>query len=912
MIRSRPFFPAPPPRTLSVEGAAVPTFEGRGVLEPVRLQGREGVNSLFEYELILRTVEDIRPLEHNLANWNIDSFIGQPLSCRIALDGMLPGPPEYSRDGSEDAHPARGQRQINAIVVSAGLWGADGDQSQYRLVLRPWLHLAAMSVCCRTFIGMTVPEILREVLHPYSFTWQSRLWLTYPPREYQAQYNESDFAFLERLCQEWGINYYFTHAEGRHTLVLTDTASGFAHFDNQDYHRVAYHAPGWKTEAEYLHEVSLDHHLVHQEYRTDDHDYTIPGGHLRTEARSLPRDGPAFGVVDEWHGGSLPTHYAQPAIPKPDPLSTKGLAPGDTPYDKAKEEAYFFGKLRLEALRTGRRRLQAGGNLRAMVPGCLIDLADHPHEAANATWLIIETQFLLEETAQRSQGAGGKGAQWRVQVELVGHPETDALRPIPTRARPFVHGPQSAEVVGPAGDTFHTDALGRIRVRFRWDRSEAARRNGSGWIRVASPTAGNGRGAVSVPRIGEEVLIDFIGGDPDLPICIGSVYNQQRQPPWRLAQEQVLSGVRTQEVSRKAPNYGHDRGNHLVFDDTEGAIQVQLKSDYQASQLSLGRIHRIEDRKGRKDARGDGFELRTDAHGALRAGLGLILSTHARQAAAGGMKEIQESLDLLMRAQAQLQSHARAAVDLHAQEGTDQQPVADRIAAQNAEMRGGSDKPLGEFDAAHLLAASSAGVVVAAEKDVHIAAREHIALSSLGHTSISTGASLLASAGKAIRMVAHRGMRLFAAQGDLEVQAQNADLRLTAKHTAALVSTDGWVNVTAKEGIRLSVGGTCLEITAAQIALLTEGRIDLHAATFNGAGPDNRAAQINRMPKTAFDDRYRLRDPQGRVLTFRAWKARREDGSELGGTSDADGFIDLQRGDGPDGWHFISPDAPQP
>ena len=912
MIRAAPPISHPPSRTLSVDGEAVPKHLGHSVLEAVRLQGRDCINTLFAYELVLRTREDIRALDHDAANWDLDSFIGKPLSCRIRLDGQLTRPARPTDDRA--VWRASGCREINGIVVSADLWGDDGDQAQYRLVLRPTLFRTTLVVQSRTFIDLGVDEILRDVLTDIPrVTW--RLRERYPRLEYQAQYNESDFAFLERLCQEWGINYYFTHAEGRHTLVLTDTASGFAYFDNQDYHRVAYHAPGWKTEAEYLHKVSLDHHLVHQEYRTDDHDYTIPGGHLRTEARSLPRDGPAFGVVDEWHGGSLPTHYAQPAIPKPDPLSTKGLAPGDTPYDKAKEEAYFFGKLRLEALRTGRRRLQAGGNLRAMVPGCLIDLADHPHEAANATWLIVETQFLMEETAQRSQSGGdkgGKGGQWRVQVELVGHPETDALRPVPIRPKPFVHGPQSAEVVGPAGETFHTDALGRIRVRFRWDRSEAARRNGSGWIRVASPTAGNGRGAVSVPRIGEEVLIDFIGGDPDLPICIGSVYNQHRQPPWRLAQEQVLSGVRTQEVSRKAPNYGHDRGNHLVFDDTEGAIQVQLKSDYQASQLSLGRIHRIEDRKGRKDARGDGFELRTDAHGALRAGLGLILSTHARQAAAGGMNEIQESLDLLMRAQAQLQSHARAAVDLQAQEGTDQQPVADRIAAQNAEMRGGSDKPLGEFDAAHLLAASSAGVVVAAEKDVHIAAREHIALSSLGHTSISTGASLLASAGKAIRMVAHRGMRLFAAQGDLEVQAQNADLRLTAKHTAALVSNDGWVNVTAKEGIRLSVGGTCLEITAAQIALLTEGRIDLHAATFNGAGPDNRAAQINRMPKTSFDDRYRLRDPQGRVLTFRAWKARREDGSELGGTSDADGFIDLQRGDGPDGWHFISPDAPQP
>jgi type VI secretion system secreted protein VgrG len=411
-------------------------------------------------------------------------------------------------------------------------------------------------------------------------------------------------------------------------------------------------------------------------------------------------------------------------------------------------------------------------------------------------------------------------------------------------------------------------------------------------------------GAISVPRVGHEVLIDFIGGDPNLPVCVQSLYNHRKPTPWNLPHEQALSGIRSCELPDHGTS-GAGRHNHLVFDDTHQKIQVQLRSDHLHSQLSLGFVRRIETEEGRQDPRGEGFELRSDGHGVLRAGEGMLVSTHARKASAGGMKELEETARLLTGAHSQAEAHGLGATDLGVQEAGDQPKVVAAIASQNKAIAGDSAKRLGELDRPHLVLSSAAGVVATAVHDIHLAAGENIALTSAAHTSISTGASLLASAAQAIRMVAHRGMRLFAARGELEVRALDGDLRMAAKHTAELASTDGWVNVSAKEGIRLSVGGTCIEITAAQIALLTGGRISLHSAQYDATGPSSRAEQLNRAVRTGFDDRYRLRDPLGAVLSNRGWQAVREDGSVLRGTSDGEGFIDIQRSDGPHGWTFL-------
>jgi type VI secretion system secreted protein VgrG len=213
-----------PSHALRVRSAAIPMHLGQLALEPVRLSGREGLNSLFEYELLLKTPDALNLGAGGAADFELDAFIGREISCLIELDGsgeFLPGAVGASVD-----RIGAGVREINALITEAALWGEEGRHVQYRLVLRPWLHLASLSTDCKIFQNKTVVEILDELLADYPFAVDKRLVESYPRRDYQTQYNESDLSFFERLCQEWGINYFFEHSEGKHRLVLIDNLGG--------------------------------------------------------------------------------------------------------------------------------------------------------------------------------------------------------------------------------------------------------------------------------------------------------------------------------------------------------------------------------------------------------------------------------------------------------------------------------------------------------------------------------------------------------------------------------------------------------------------------------------------------------------------------------------------------------------
>jgi type VI secretion system secreted protein VgrG len=604
-----------PARTLRVSSPAIPVVLGHPALEPARLSGREGLNSLFTYELLLKTPDGRNLGASQAADFDLDAFIGREIQCRIELDGsgsFLPGAVGASVD-----HVGAGVRVINALITEASLWGEEGRHVQYKLTLRPWLHLATLSTDCRIFQNQSVIEILDSLLADYAFPVDKRLiglegpsGSGYPPRDYQTQFNESDFDFFTRLCQEWGISYFFEHEGDVHRLVLTDAMGAYQPNPSEAYRTVDYHAPGWKTDAEYLHSVVPVHRLTPGRYSTRDYDYTRPRADLGLSRRDPRPTGQADQEVYQWHAGNAGgNHYAQPRA---------GGAGAGTEANDAQAEGGALALLRMQALLTAGARMRASGNLRGMVPGCTFQLTRHPREAANTEYLILDTHLLIEDVASDSQikdAAAGRRQHWKVEVDLTAHPVTEPLRPEPTRPKPHTHGPQVALVVGPEGENLWTDELGRIKVQFPWDRRGQKNQHSTCWLRVTSPWAGNQLGGMHLPRIGQEVIVDFISGDPDLPICTGRVHNQLNLPPWELPQQAALSGFRSRELTKEGGNSAAGRSNHLILDDTAQRIQAQLKSDHQSSSLSLGFITRVEDNAGRKEPRGEGFELRTDGHG---------------------------------------------------------------------------------------------------------------------------------------------------------------------------------------------------------------------------------------------------------------------------------------------------------
>ena len=221
-------------------------------------------------------------------------------------------------------------------------------------------------------------------------------------------------------------------------------------------------------------------------------------------------------------------------------------------------------------------------------------------------------------------------------------PDDHTLRPDRTQHKPQGR-PQTATVVGPADEEIYTDQYGRVKVQFHWDRLGAKDQDSTCWLRVSTAWAGNNYGTIHLPRIGQEVIVDFFNGDPDMPYVAGRLTNPEQMPLWELPSQKALSGIKSKEL-------GGSQANQLVMDDTPEQIQVHLKSDHQSSELNLGYITRIPDPSGRKDYRGEGFELRTDGHGVIRSDQGLVLTTYGKHNANSYIKDIAESTSQLQSA----------------------------------------------------------------------------------------------------------------------------------------------------------------------------------------------------------------------------------------------------------------------
>ncbi|MDZ4360283.1 MAG: type VI secretion system tip protein TssI/VgrG, partial [Variovorax sp.] len=735
-------------------------------------------------------------------DFDLDAFIGHGISCMIELDGsgaLVPG-----ATGSGTDHIGAGVRQINALITDAAVWGEEGRHVQYKLTLRPWLHLSTLTTNCKIFQDKSVVQILDELLADYSFPVDKRLFETYPARDFQTQFNEADFDFFSRLCEEWGITYHFEHAEGRHRLVLSDAMGAYKPMDSEAYRKVEYHAPGWKVDAEYISSFVPGTHLTSGRYATRDYDYARPRTDLSVGHKDPRSTGQADGEVYQWHAAHAGSHYAQPRA---------GLANANDPHG----EGRLLALLRMQTLRTHGDRAQASGNLRGMAPGCTFSLQKHPRQIANAEYLVLDTHFVIENVAQDSQNKEAtreRQQQWRVQVDFTAHPVTQPLRPALARAKPQTGGPQSALVVGPEGQNIWTDQLGRIKVQFHWDRIGQKNQHSTCWLRVSSPWAGNQLGGIHLPRIGQEVIVDFFGGDPDLPICTGRVHNQLNLSPWILPNQSALSGFRSRELTREGGNSAAGRSNHVVLDDTEGKIQAQLKSDHQHSSLSLGHITRIEDNAGRKDPRGQGFELRTDGHGALRAKDGLLITTEARPNAQSHALDSAETASRLAQSQDQHDSLATAAMKAEAHEPGDQDEVARVLKKQNDDIRGkGGNRAEGEFPeflAPHLVLASPSGIETTTPNSTHIASGEHIALTSGSHTSISSNKSFLVSAAEAVRLFAFKSfIKIVAAQDDIDITALKTSIHMLAKKDITLRANK--ITLDADEIVAIN-GGTSYSI----------------------------------------------------------------------------------------------------
>ncbi|EJF4509115.1 type VI secretion system tip protein VgrG [Salmonella enterica] len=507
----------PGAHNVTVSGSAVPP----GALLFASLDGGETLSELFSYVVQLKTPDTLNlGYVSPAANLPLKPMVGKDLCVNIELDGG-------------------GKRHISGLVTAARVVGHEGRSVTYELRMEPWVKLLTHTSDYKAFQNKTVVDILDEVLAEYPYPVEKRLVESYPVRTWQVQYGETDFDFLQRLMQEWGIYWWFEHSEDSHTLVLADAIS--AHKACPDSPLVEWHQEGLKLDKEFIHTITANESLRTGQWVLDDFDFTKPRSLLANTVANPRETGHATYEHYEW--------------------------PGDY-FDKSEGE--MLTRIRMEAQRSPGSRVLGGGNIRTLMTGYTFTLENYPTAEVNQEYLLMQTLLFVQDNAQHS----GQDQHFTFSTRFELHPTREVFRPQRTVSKPHTKGPQSAIVTGPAGQEIWTDQYGRVKVQFGWDRYGKMDENSSCWIRVSYPWAGKGFGMIQIPRIGQEVLVDFKNGDPDLPIIVERTYNQDTMPPWGLPGMASQSGIFSHSLYG-----GPTNGNMLRFDDKTGAEEVKFHAE---------------------------------------------------------------------------------------------------------------------------------------------------------------------------------------------------------------------------------------------------------------------------------------------------------------------------------------------
>ena len=821
-------------RTIRATGARLPQSAlGTPYFLLSELHGTEQLNQLFEYTVRLTTQDEYGQgiLDHYIglasaqaggapgSNLDLASLIGTPVHIEIDLDGKVAGNDQAQTALANAAQGiiGRSTRHIDGIVTQAQYAGVNGRHAQYQLTLKPWVYLLTQTRNSRIYQQQSLPDVIRSVLEAYPYPVEWRLANTHPVRDYVVQYAESDYAFIARLLSEAGINYHFQHHNDKHTLILSDHLGAYSPSDSAAYHTLSVYPPQLKLQEEYIH--SLTHYQRITPAHTELADYQFKTPQADTRVKQSTDHNPL--QIYEWQQGN----YADPEL---------GQSKAD---------------IRLDTLRQHSHRATATGNLRGIEAGRTFHLLNHPSEDTHHDWLILGHQLDITENPAESRAE----QRFHVHTEFTLQPATQAIRPEPL-AKPQARL-QTATVVGPAEQELWTDAYGRIKVKFHWHRNDPANETSTCWIRASTPWMGHQYGAIQLPRIGQEVIIDFIGNDPDMPLIIGRVTNPDHMSPWELPQQQSLSGLRSKEL------YGQ-RNNHLILDDSSGQIQAQLQSDHQTSRLSLGHITRIVGTAGRADYRGQGTELRTDGWGAIRAKQGLYLTTYGSNA---HITELKASASQLDRAQQQQRNLNQLAIDHQADERSIEQTAQAALHQQNQHI-GGHKAEEGtsgfpELQQPYLLIGSAAGIALATEHSLHFAGNQHIALTSAQDTDMTVGKRLSASVAKGISLFSQSlGIKAFAAKGKVKIQAQSDAVEVIADQVLKLISAKSKVEIAAHDEILLTAKGSYTKINGKGIEHGTPKSFTWYTPMLGMPGPKRMPYNFSSMNAQAFSNRLDVYD----------------------------------------------------
>ncbi|MDC5291376.1 type VI secretion system Vgr family protein [Acinetobacter baumannii] len=766
--------------------------------------------------------------------------------------------------------------RTTGIITGASQGQSDGALTLYKLAISDPTYLWHKRRNSRVFMNKSVKEI-SEILFQ---EWQGKsplfassltldlsgLKQTYDVRPFVMQLNESDYDFLTRLWRSEGISWLIDEAELTVASNMDNIQPQKLRLidDNNQYQAltrraIRYHRSSATEQFDSMTSLMADRSLQPtsifvQRWQPDVLQQTDGAGSVQSKHQhSTNYDNQSLSLEEAWHFS---------------PAWMQDLNGEDGATSASNQQLEKFNQNLSAYYDAQSKQFIAKTTVRDTQVGYWFELNEHPeidqHESTDKEFLIIgknyynqnnlpkdlnqQIQTLLQQSEWQASNTDERQANQLI-LQRRHIPTTPAYNP--QTHSPVAH-PQRAKVVGPEGEEVYVDEWGRIKVRFLFTRSDDHSHDGgagtnnndtdSAWIDVLTPWAGEGYGARFLPRIGEIVAINFFNGDIDRPFVMGRVHEAQRYPTkfdnkGKLPDTKKLSGIRSKEVS--GSGFGQ-----LRFDDTPGQISTQLQSSHGASQLNLGKLSHPKD-KAESEDRGEGFELRTDQWGALRAGQGLLVSTHKQDNAKGDHLDAEVAKKQLEGSQ----TNSKALSDIAKNQKTDEIESIEQLKDFASQIQ----QQIAKFEKALLLLSSPDGIALSSSEDIHISADAQINQIAGDSINISTQKNVIAHAQNRLSLfAAQSGLKAVAAQGKVEIQAQADALDVLSKLGITISSTDDKVIISSPKEVKITGGSSQITLNGSGIFPKTGGKFQVNAGQhlFQGGASASVQSSLPPPPKS--------------------------------------------------------------
>ncbi len=731
--------------------------------------GQEGMSQISSFELDLLT--EGPPIDFN-------PIVGQEVTIRVALE-----------DDNE--------RFFNGFISRFAQTRSTAGMIHYRAEMVPWLWFLTRTTNCRIFQHQTIPHIIEQVFMGHDFSdYRFSFDSSYEEHEYCVQYRETDYDFVARLMEQYGINYFFEHEETKHTLVLSDTRNAHQPFSTQP-------AVSWEPEGS---ELSDDQVITQLEFEKEirpgkfshtDYNFKTPNANLAAEESSMFQiGGNAQYEIYDYPGG-----YAKQA------------------------DGATLAKIRMQEEDALHYSISGRSTCRAFNSGSTFDLVDFQPDDLNQSYVLTEIEHagLIEET-KTSDGTVSMSGKYSNVFTCI--PHDLPFRPEQVTPKPVVQGPQTAVIVGPAGQEIYCDEDGRVKVQFHWDREGQKDERSSVWVRVSQLWAGKGWGAMFLPRIGQEVIVEFLEGDPDQPIITGRVYNADQTVPYSLPAEKTKSTIKSNSSD------GGGNSNELRFEDKAGFEEIYLHSakdwtiaidndkeetiahnqtqnignDHTRSvrkneNVSIGKNRTTNVRVDQRESVGSNKSMRVGANDSESIGANKTVKVRNNHSEAiGGNETVTVG---------KASVHTIRAAKALSVGGAYQVSVG---AAMNETIGGLKTEEIGK--AKTVVVGASSSETVGANKTINVGANisetagKTISLSAGKNVTINAGDSLAAVVGKDATVSAGKNITL-TAKGDVTIK--NDKSSITLKKNGDIIIKGQTIQVDAQKGINLKTKGNLIQ-----------------------------------------------------------------------------------------------------